>query len=79
MICLICGEVIGKEIPVPIAELRFTPIVPYLPGVTQNKLGSTVLTDRFCCQSCYKKIKMNDQEIIEEAGSMPDAARSQFH
>lgn len=63
----------GGEFPVPIAELKFTPIVPFLPGVTQNKLGSTILTDRFCCQDCYKKVKQNDQLIIEEAGKMPNA------
>jgi hypothetical protein len=55
------------------AELKFTPIVPHVPGLTENKLGLTVLTDRLCCQTCYKKIKENDQLIIEEAGRMPDA------
>jgi hypothetical protein len=73
MRCLICGGGIGKEFPVPIAELRFTPVVPFLPGVTQNRLGTTLLTDRFCCQECYKKIKQNDQLIIEEAGKISNA------
>lgn len=73
MICIICGELIGQEYPVPVAELRFTPIVPHIPGITENRLGLTVFTDRLCCQKCYKKIKENDQTIIEEAGRIPDA------
>ncbi len=73
MICIICGDPIGAEYPVPIARLEFTPIIPHIPGITANKLGSTVLTDRMCCQSCYKKIKENDQAIIEEAGRIPNA------
>jgi len=73
MICLICRGKIGAAFPVPIAEFRFTPIVPHVPGITENKLGLTVLTDRLCCQDCYKKIKENDQAIIEEAGRIPDA------
>jgi hypothetical protein len=52
--------------PVPIARIEFTPLVPYLPGITQNKLGSTVFTDRLCCQDCYKQVKKHDQLIIEE-------------
>lgn len=71
MICIICGQPIGAAFPVPVAEIRFTPIVPHIPGMTENKLGLTVLTDRLCCQDCYKKIKDNDQAIIEEAGKMP--------
>ena len=66
MKCLLCGDVIGKEVPVPIARIEFTPVVPFIHGITQNKLGSTVLTDRICCQGCYKKVKENDQLIIEE-------------
>lgn len=73
MICLLCGEPIGQEFPVPVARIEFTPIVPHVPGITANKLGLTVLQDRLCCQGCYKKIKENDQLIIEEAGRMPDA------
>jgi hypothetical protein len=72
MICIICGGRIGNEFPVPIAELRFTPIVPYVSGITENRLGQTVLTDRLCCQKCYKAIKENDQKIIEEAGVIPN-------
>jgi len=52
--------------PVPIARIEFTPLVPYLPGITQNKLVSTVFTDRLCCQDCYKQVKEHDQLIIEE-------------
>lgn len=66
MRCLLCGEPIGKEVPIPIARIEFTPVVPFIRGVTQNRLGSTVLTDRLCCQGCYKKVKENDQKIIEE-------------
>lgn len=73
MICLICGKPIGAEYPVPISEIRFTPLVPYVPGLTEKKLGLTIFTDRFCCQACYKKIKENDQTIIEEAGRISDA------
>ncbi len=72
MICILCGKSIGAEFPVPIAEIRFTPIVPHVPGITENKLGLTVLTDRLCCQACYKRIKENDQAIIEEAGQIPN-------
>jgi len=68
MICLICGGGIGSAFPVPIQEIRFTPIVPHITGITENKLGLTVLADRLCCLDCYKKIKENDQKIIEEAG-----------
>jgi hypothetical protein len=71
MICLICGSRIGAAFPVPIAELRFTPIVPHVPGLTENKLGLTVLTDRLCCQECYQKIQQNDFKIIQEAGKIP--------
>jgi hypothetical protein len=73
IICLICGKPIGAEFPVPIAEIRFTPIVPHVPGITENKLGLTVLTDRLCCQHCYQKIQENDFKAIEEAGRIPDA------
>jgi hypothetical protein len=75
MYCLICGKKIGAAFPVPIAEIRFTPIVPHVPGITENKLGTTILTDRLCCQACYKKIKENDQTIIEEAGRIPKDAQ----
>jgi hypothetical protein len=64
--CLLCGDPIGKEVPVPIARIEFTPVVPFILGITPNRLGSTVLTDRICCQNCYKKVKVNDQLIIEE-------------
>ena len=57
----------------PVKIVEFTPVVPYLPGVTPNKLGSTILTDRLSCQECYKKIKQNDQLIIEEAGKISNA------
>lgn len=73
MKCLFCGGDIGKELPVPVKIVEFTPVVPYLPGVTPNKLGSTILTDRLSCQKCYGDIKKNDQEIIEEAGQIPNA------
>ena len=75
MICLICGSKIGAEFPVPIAEIRFTPIVPIVTGITENRLGTTILTDRLCCQQCYKKIKENDQMIIEDAGRIPKDAQ----
>jgi len=65
MRCLICGCVI-KNMPVPIRIIEFTPVVPYIPGITENKLGSTILTDRFCCRECYRDIKQHDQEIVEE-------------
>jgi hypothetical protein len=68
MICLICGKPIGQEQPVPVAEIRFTPIVPYVPGITKSVLGETVLKDRLCCQGCYKSIQENDFKAIEEAG-----------
>jgi hypothetical protein len=73
MICLFCGGIIGQEFPVPVARLEFTPIIPHVPGITANKLGTTILTDRLCCQKCYKNIKENDQLIIEEAGRIPNA------
>ena len=73
MICLICGQRIGQEQPIPIAEIRFTPIVPHVPGLTENKLGLTLLQDRFCCQGCYKKIIDNDYKSIQEVGRIPDA------
>jgi len=57
--------------PVPMAEIRFTPIVPHVPGLTGAKLGETVLKDRLCCQSCYKAIQENDFKAIEEAGKIP--------
>lgn len=77
LICLICGQLVGKEFPIPIKELQFTPLVPHIPGLTENKLGMTVFTDRLCCQACYRKIKDNDQKIIEEAGQIrnPEAKR----
>ena len=75
MICLFCGQKIGREFPVPIRELSMTPIVPYIKGVTENKLGLTVLTDRICCQDCYHKILQNEFKIIEEAGRMPENAK----
>lgn len=71
MICLICGERIGQEFPVPVARIEFTPIVPTVPGITANKLGSTIITDRLCCQGCYRKIQENDFKAIEEAGQIP--------
>lgn len=74
MLCIICGNPIGATFPVPIAEIRFTPIVPTIPGITENKLGLTILTDRLCCQDCYKKIKENDQLIVEEASRIPKDA-----
>jgi hypothetical protein len=73
VICIICGSTIGAEFPVPVAEIRFTPIVPHIDGITANKLGLTVLQDRLCCQSCYQKIQQNDFKIIQEAGTMPNA------
>lgn len=66
MRCLLCGDGIKDEMPIPIKVIEFTPVIPYLPGVTANKLGSTVLTDRFCCQNCYKKVKDNDMLAIRE-------------
>ena len=74
MICLICGQKIGVEFPVPIKELSMTPIVPVIQNVTENKLGLTMFSNRLCCQGCYKKLKDNDQKIIEEAGRMPKNA-----
>ena len=70
MICLFCGKPIGQEFPVPVAEIRFTPIVPHVPGLTQAGLGLTVLQDRLCCQACYKRIQENDFVAIEEAGKI---------
>jgi hypothetical protein len=70
-ICVFCGEIIGQEFPVPVARLEFTPIIPHVPGITPNKLGTTILTDRLCCQGCYKKIQENDFLAIEEASQMP--------
>ncbi len=71
MICIICGERIGSEFPIPVAEIRFTPIVPTVPGLTTAKLGLTVLQDRLCCQDCYEKIQQNDFKAIKEAGQIP--------
>ena len=71
MICLFCGEKIGQEFPVPVAEIRFTPIVPAVPGITTSKLGLTGLQDRLCCQRCYKKIQDNDFKAIQEVGQIP--------
>ena len=73
MICIFCGNKIGQEFPVPVAELRLTPIVPHVPGLTQAGLGQTVLKDRLCCQECYKKITDNDFKAIQEAGRIPNA------
>lgn len=72
MICLFCGQPIRQEFPVPVARIEFTPIVPYVPNITSNKLGLTVLQDRLCCQGCYHKIQENDYKAIEEAGRMPE-------
>lgn len=71
MICIFCGKPIGQEFPVPVAELRFTPIVPHVSGLTENKLGLTVLRDRLSCQGCYHQIQENDFKAIEEAGQIP--------
>lgn len=71
MICVFCGKAIGISFPVPVARLEFTPIIPHVPGLTANKLGLTVLTDRLCCQDCYKRIQENDFLAIEEAGQIP--------
>ena len=73
MICIFCGQKIGQEFPVPVAELRFTPIVPNVPGITENKLGLTLLQGRFCCQKCYQQIQKNDFTIIQEAGKISNA------
>ena len=73
MICIFCGSKIGQEFPIPVAEIRFTPIVPHIPGLTENKLGLTVLQDRLCCQECYQKIQQNDFKIIQDAGKIPNA------
>jgi hypothetical protein len=75
MICLICGKKIGSEFPIPVAEIRFTPIISVVSGITENKLGQTVLTDRLCCQDCYEKIQQNDFKMIQEAGRMPRNAQ----
>ena len=68
MICLICGQKIGAEFPVPIRLIEFAPIVPVVEGLTENKLGRTLLSDRYCCQECYQKIQQNDFKAIQEAG-----------
>jgi hypothetical protein len=76
MICIFCGSKIGAAFPIPIEEIRFTPIVPNVPGIPGQehiRLGTTILTDRLCCQECYMKIQKNDFEAIREAGKMPDA------
>lgn len=73
MICLFCGQKIGKEFPVPVARLELTPIVPHVPGLTDNRLGLTVLQDRLCCQECYQKIQKNDFKAVQEAGRVPNA------
>jgi len=70
MICLICGDPIGQEQPIPIAEIRFTPIVPYVPGLTGAKLADRIIRDSFCCQSCFKKLLDNDFRAIQEAGKL---------
>lgn len=70
MICLFCGKPIGQAFPVPIAEIRFTPIVPHVEGLTMAGLGETVLRARLCCQACYKRIQENDFVAIEEAGKI---------
>lgn len=71
MICVFCGKPIGQEFPVPVARIEFTPIVPTVPGITANRLGQTIITDRLCCQGCYRKITENDFKAIEEAGRIP--------
>ena len=73
MICLFCGQKIGKEFPVPVARLELTPIVAHVQGITDNRLGLTVLQDRLCCQECYQMIQMNDFKAIQEAGKVPNA------
>ena len=71
MICIICGERIGSEFPIPVSRIEFTPRVPTVPTLTQDRLGLTVLQDRLCCQSCYKKNQDNDFKAIQEVGQIP--------
>ena len=73
MICLFCGQKIGQEFPVPVANLELTPIVPHVPGLTTAGLGHTVLKGRLCCQKCYHQIQENDFKSIQEAGRLHDA------
>lgn len=70
MICIICGNKIKNEQPIPISEIVFTPIVPYVPGITPAKLGETILRDRMCCRACYGKVLKNDYDSIYEAGQI---------
>jgi len=66
MICLICGNPIGQEMPIPVAEIRFTPIVPHVPGITDSRKADRIIRDAFCCQKCYKAILDNDFAAIQE-------------
>jgi hypothetical protein len=70
MICLFCGDEIGKEFPVPIENLSMTPIVAYPEGVIENKLGVTRIMNRVCCPDCYEKIIMNDIKIMREGAQI---------
>lgn len=70
MICIFCGKKIRSEQPVPIPEIRFAPVVPYVPGITPARLGETVLHDRLCCLDCYDAILQNDSQSIREVSQI---------
>jgi hypothetical protein len=70
MMCIICGQRIKKELPVPILEIRFAPVVPYVAEITPATKGETRLQDRLCCQACYRNILLNDFASIQEVGQL---------
>ena len=62
-ICLLCGnEIKQKEYPIPIAVLKFQPVIR--PGV----FSTSMITAQYACQRCFAAVKANEAKIAADAG-----------
>ena len=61
-ICLLCGnEIRQKEYPIPIAVLKFQPVIR--PGV----FSTSMITAQYACQACFAAVKANEANIAADS------------
>lgn len=73
MLCVFCGLKIDSQVPVLVNSIDLSP-----PWNESGTVGKDVLSNKYCCQNCYKDILSNaakasqyasDQMIKSGAGS----------
>ena len=62
-ICLLCGnEIRPKEYPIPIAVLKFQPVI------RQGAFSTSMITAQYACQACFAAVKANEAKIAADVG-----------